>query len=123
MLVLAAACGDVEPGDPYVTTAPMTATSGGTGSSTAEASTSTTGSETTTSTAADSTGSDSGGCSPGTEGCPCSDDVCDPGLTCLSEICVDAGPVCPIGTVGCPCTQGGTCDPGLACVSMTCVAD
>jgi len=123
------ACGNVEPGDPYVTTAPVTVSSVGTADTGADAS-SDTGSSGTSGSVADTTGADttadttaeSGDCPSGTEACPCDDgDTCDPGLTCLSNICVDAGPVCPTGTAGCPCTVGGTCDPGLSCVSMTCV--
>lgn len=138
-LVCVGACGDVEPGDPYATTASMTmtTTAGGTGSATGEdtggseatgsasltdatTATVTTGADTS---GADTTADDTGGCTPGAEGCPCAaGGACDPGLACLSEVCVDPGPICPIGTVGCPCTQGGTCDPDLTCVSMVCVA-
>ena len=48
--------------------------------------------------------SDSGTCTVGSEGCPCTTGGgCDPGLTCLSDLCVDAGKP----TTGDP-TAGGT---------------
>jgi hypothetical protein len=63
--------------------------------------------------------STSGECVPGAEGCPCTKgDACNPGLMCISEVCVQDE--CPIGTDGCPCTQGGGCDPDLTCVDDVC---
>ena len=60
-------------------------------------------------------------CTPGIEGCPCTrGGACDPGLSCISEVCVDAS--CAVGSLGCPCTQGGGCDPELACVDDVCTA-
>ena len=42
-------------------------------------------------TPAESSGEDDGECTIGSEGCPCTEGgVCDPGLQCLSNICVDA---------------------------------
>ena len=46
---------------------------------------------------------------------------CDPALACLSNVCVDPGPLCPVGTQNCPCTTELSCDAGLECVSNHCV--
>lgn len=95
-------CGDdVEPIGPATTTAGMT----------------------TAPTGADETASGSDEpCVDGREGCPCTvGGACDPGLMCLSNVCVDVGGGCPVGSEGCPCTMGGGCDPELQCIDMVCV--
>ena len=77
----------------------------------------------TTATGADGTASSSsdGPCIDGREGCPCTPGgACDPGLMCLSDLCVDVSGECPVGSEGCPCTMGGGCDPGLECIDMAC---
>jgi hypothetical protein len=123
------ACGDVDPVEPLaprphdttgssapltsgVTLATVSATEGPSGS----------GETMEMSTGMDDTTGAPGPCELGSEGCPCTAaGACDPGLTCLSMICVDAGPHCPVGREGCPCTMNGTCDPGLECLSNVCV--
>lgn len=97
-ILLLAACGD---GDPLSMDDSMGDTGEGTddgseesGDSTStEAGTDTT--ESTESSTEDETGSDEtgdDGCVNGYEGCPCTDeDLCLDGLTCLSDLCVDAG--------------------------------
>jgi hypothetical protein len=81
-----------------------------------------TGADTGTGTGTATSGGSGGACSVGEEGCPCTPrGACDPGLSCLSEFCVDVGGGCPIGAEGCPCTQGGACDVGLQCASQICV--
>ncbi|MCB9713885.1 MAG: hypothetical protein H6712_08530 [Myxococcales bacterium] len=120
------ACLEVEP-IPDDTGAPHTtwATGTGTGASdTGDTDTEGTGGTASSTAGMDGTGSDgtTGPCVPGAEGCSCTPGGgCDPGLTCLSELCVDVGGGCPVGSEGCPCTPGGGCDPGLACQSMVCV--
>ncbi|MEM9461875.1 MAG: hypothetical protein AAGF11_47390 [Myxococcota bacterium] len=77
----------------------------------------------TAATGADGTasGSSEGPCVAGQEGCPCTPGgACDPGLMCLSDLCVDVSGGCPVGSEGCPCTMGGGCDPGLECIDMAC---
>ncbi|MCA9712707.1 MAG: hypothetical protein KDK70_43160 [Myxococcales bacterium] len=84
-----------------------------------EPATTSVGATTAPTTAADST---TGPCVDGQEGCPCTPGgACDPGLQCLSDLCVDVGGTCPVGSAGCPCTMGGGCDPGLACTDGVCV--
>lgn len=52
-------------------------------------------------------GNGEGDCTVGFEGCACADGgSCEPGLTCLSELCVDTG-----GTGGSCTTGGGGCTP------------
>ena len=75
-----------------------------------------------TSMGADDTTGAPGPCPVGSEGCSCTAaGACNPGLSCLSMICVDTGQSCPVGHEGCPCTLNGTCDPGLQCLSNVCV--
>lgn len=75
-----------------------------------------------TTTGLDGTTGTPGPCEVGSEGCACTaTGACDPGLACLSMICVDPGHHCPVGSEGCPCTVGGVCDPGLECLSNVCV--
>jgi len=101
------ACGDeIEPIEPATTTTTSPATQGDPSG-------------------ADETGSGgsstTGPCEEGSESCPCTPGgACDPGLECLSNLCVDLGGTCPVGSEGCPCTPGGGCDPGLACAEMVC---
>lgn len=132
-LSVGVACGQLEPVEPIV---PSTDTFTTAGSSSGEG----TADQTATETATDTTSTaDSGGsagtaagtadgttgpapCPTGAEGCACTPmGGCDPGLQCLSEVCVDPGGGCPVGSESCPCTPGGGCDPGLTCLSEVCV--
>lgn len=119
-VLMTIACGGVEPDGPH---GPITGHAGSEGpggphhmtAAGADSASSSSGGETT---AADETA----GCQPGHEGCAClMGNGCTEGLTCLSNICVDAGPVCTPGSEGCPCTDGGTCNPMLVCLSDLCV--
>jgi hypothetical protein len=132
------ACNQVEP-DPYSTYTgypyPVTAAgdttddgaTAGTGSATGSTTADTDGS--TSSVGADTSGDDatagtSGMCTVGAEGCPCTGGGgCDPGLACLSTVCVDPGALCPVGTQGCPCTVEMSCEAMLVCIANECVVD
>src|SRR5690606_6297179 len=63
-----------------------------------------------TGTSDESSGTETGDeCVVGTESCPCDeDDVCDDGLTCISDFCVDYVPVCGDGVLH----DGEQCDNG-----------
>src|SRR5262249_47933192 len=114
-LALSLGCGTVEPTDPYGP--PNTSPTGvpSDGSTSSDTGSSTSGSD---ATAADTTS----GCAVGTEGCPCTQGgSCDPALACLSNVCVDPGPLCPAGSQNCPCTRAMTCEAGLVCDANHCV--
>lgn len=56
-------------------------------------------------------------CEPGQSGCPCVDDMCAAGLSCVDAVCVPAG--CEPGTADCVC-DGGACNDDLACIDGVC---
>jgi len=59
------------------------------------------------------------GCTPGSNGCECSEGTCDGSLECNADSnCVD--PDCTVGAASCTCYGNGTCDPGLSCESSLC---
>ena len=119
-------CGDVDPYDPYVTSAPTSAQTSVVTDATASTDTGSSSGDTgSTGTSADGTGvadESTGACPIGTEGCPCTPGgACDPALACLSNVCVDPGALCPVGSQGCPCTRELACDPPLVCDANECI--
>ena len=72
-----------------------------------------------------SSGEESGGCFVGALGCECTNGGgCDPGLECLTGICVEMETGTETGectSIGCECAFDEDCDEGLICEELVCV--